>query len=184
MTSGCQIGILSIATVNPAIAAKTTGMRHSVSSACFRIEQAGAEGEMQGVFDHEQDHRRRQGASPQASTASGRPMLPELLNSIGGTSVFGWTADQPGKRPGEQAAGRQHEKTAQRQRPVGQQIEGFAGHRGEDQRRHENIHVQPVGHRHFRLVVTSVKIARRTIPKIGKRMASRRKLRLSSGHST
>jgi hypothetical protein len=32
MTSGCQIGILRIATVNPAIAAKTTGMRHRVKS--------------------------------------------------------------------------------------------------------------------------------------------------------
>jgi hypothetical protein len=64
-------------------------------------------------------------------------------------------ADQLGNRPGEQAAGGKHQKAAQRQRRVGRQIEGLAGHRREDQGRHEDVHVQPVGDRHFRLVLAA-----------------------------
>lgn len=78
------------ATVNPAIAAKTTGMRHKVSKRVVGSSRR-APKEKCSVFSTMNRITAAGSAfSPQASTASGRPMLPELLNSIGGTSVLGW----------------------------------------------------------------------------------------------
>ena len=55
------------------------------------IEHPGAERVVQRVLDEEQHHGERRACSPKASTISGSPMLPELLNIIGGSRVFAGT---------------------------------------------------------------------------------------------
>ena len=68
--------------------AHTIGLRSKLAEAGVVVDDPDAEREMQQVRDREQRHHRREARpGPNASTASGSPMLPQLLNIIGGTNV-------------------------------------------------------------------------------------------------
>src|SRR5574343_590796 len=87
--NGCQTGIFTRATVKPAMAAATTGIRQSVTKRVVGSSRR-APNEKWSVFSTIKRMTAAGNAfSPQASTANGNPILPELLNNIGGTSVFG-----------------------------------------------------------------------------------------------
>ena len=144
-----------------------------------RIEQAGAK-EKCSVF-----------STMNRMTAAGSAFRPrparraagrccrKLLKSIGGTRVLGW---MPTKRAIGQASRPQVASTRnhQRQRRVGPPGRRTCRPSRQRPSRHEDIHVQPIGDRHFRLVLAAIEIAGSNNAKMGNRIASRRKLRLCS----
>ncbi len=90
-----------MATASPAMAATTTGMRQSVSSRVVGSSRRAPKEKCSVFSTMNRITAAGSASSPQASTASGRPMLPELLKSIGGTRVLGW---MPTKRAIGQAS--------------------------------------------------------------------------------
>ena len=89
-------------------------------------------------------------ACPNASAASGSPMLPQLLNIIGGTNVRWSSCSSLRERPREQARAQHDADAAQDQQLVRGEVEILARQRGEDERRREHVHVDPVDPRHVR----------------------------------
>ena len=126
--------------------------------ACLRVKPAGTQGEMQGVFHHEQDHRRRQGCLPPGQQRQRQTDVAGVIEQHRRHQGFCRHTAQAGKWPGQQPTAHQQQERAQGKRRIGRQIKGLARHGGKDQGGHEHIHVQAVGHRHFRLVPTAVEI--------------------------
>ena len=99
--SGAHSVIFKVATSNPAMAANTTGIRHSMSRRACGSSQRAPKVKCRVFSTMNRITAAGIAASPQASNASGSPMLPELLNSIGGTRVFAGT---PHRRANGQAS--------------------------------------------------------------------------------
>ena len=116
------------------------------------VEHPGAERVVQHVLDEEEhDGERQRPCSPKASTISGRPMLPELLNIIGGSrvrvSTFISFATGQAIRPEPSTTATPPSASDQ----LAIRLKSREASAREHQRRHEDVHVQLIGEGHVRL---------------------------------
>ena len=74
---------------------------------------------------------------------------------------FRCIAQPTGDRPAKQAGAEHDDQATERDHLHLGQVDGFAGQRGEDQRGHEDTHVDLVGREHVRAMLAAIQVANR-----------------------